>query len=390
VIVGASLGGLRAGEALRRLGYDQPILIVGAERHPPYDRPPLSKQVLTGTHEPEATTLRVADDFEAEWLLGTPAVRADLERRVVGLADGTELPWDQLIVATGAHPRRLPELGELPGVHELRTLDDALALRTDLSRSPQVAVIGAGFIGLEVAASCRARGLEVSVLEALPVPLERAIGAAMGSVCADLHRSHGVEVRTGAVVEGLVGRDRVEGVRMAGGEVVPADVVVVGIGVAPSTGWLAGSGVDVADGVVCDRCLRVQVGGRPRPDVVAVGDVARWPHPRYGGTVRIEHWTNAAEQAQAAAKTLVQGADAPPFDPVPFFWSDQYTTKIQFVGHALPDDEVTVVDGDIESGRFVVAYGRDGRLVGALGFSRPAKVTEMRRLINDGAAYPPS
>jgi NADPH-dependent 2,4-dienoyl-CoA reductase/sulfur reductase-like enzyme len=210
----------------------------------------------------------------------------------------------------------------------------------------------------------------------------------MGRRSADLQTRHGVELRLGANIVGLVGDGRVGGVELVDGEVVPADVVVVGVGVAPVTAWLEGSGVDIDNGVRCDPALRVYVGGRPRPDVVAAGDVARWDHPSYAEPVRVEHWTNAAEQGAAAAATLLHREDALPFAPVPYFWSDQHGTKIQFVGRAEPDDEMVVVDGELDADRFVVAYGREGRLVAALGFSRPARVMALQRLIGEGATFP--
>jgi NADPH-dependent 2,4-dienoyl-CoA reductase/sulfur reductase-like enzyme len=289
------LAGLRAAEALRRAGHDGPLTIVGAETHRPYDRPPLSKQILTGKAQASDTALRVDDDLEIEWQLGVKATGLDLDRRRVlvsasqagpgdggGGGGGDDVPFDRLIIATGAHPRVLRGLEPGPGVHYLRTIDDAVALRDDLARAERAVVIGAGFIGLEVAASAHQRGVDVTVLEALPVPLERAVGAEMGAAIAAMHRRHGVDVQVNVGVEELVGAGRVEGVRLAGGTVIPADLVVVGIGVAPTTGWLEGSGIDLADGVVSDERLRVLVGGHPRPDIVAVGDVARWRHAGYG------------------------------------------------------------------------------------------------------------
>ena len=231
-------------------------------------------------------------------------------------------------------------------MHYLRTIDDAMALRDDLAQADRVVVIGAGFIGLEVAASARQRGLEVTVLEALPCRWSGPSGPRWARPSRPTHRRHGVDVRLGVAFEGLVGAGRVEGVRLAGGRVVPADVVVVGIGVAPTTAWLEGSGVDLADGIVCDERLRVRAGGQWRPDIVAVGDVARWNHPGYGETVRIEHWTNAVDQAEAAARTLLEGDAAPAYAPTPYFWSDQFGVKIQFVGETRPGDEVTVIEGD--------------------------------------------
>jgi NADPH-dependent 2,4-dienoyl-CoA reductase/sulfur reductase-like enzyme len=380
---------LRAAETLRRGGHDGPLIIIGAERHPPYDRPPLSKQILTGKAGPEDIVLPVEAGLDAEWLLGTAATGLDLDRSRVRLADGSEVPFDLLVVATGAAPRILPGAAPGSGVHYLRTIDDALALRDDLAESEQMVVIGAGFIGLEVAASARQRGLEVTVVEVLPVPLERAIGREMGAAIAATHGRHGVEVLLGNAFDGLVGAGRVEGVRLAGGGVVPADLVVVGIGVVPVTGWLDGSGLEISDGVLCDSRLRVRARGQWRADIVAAGDVARWNHPGYGDSVRIEHWTNAADQGEAAARTLLDGDAAPPFAPTPYFWSDQFGIKIQFVGHARPGDVVSVLEGDPADDRFVAAYGRDGRLVAALGLRRPARVMALQRLIAEGAPFPP-
>lgn len=383
------MAGLRAAEWLRQGGYDGELTIIGAEEHNPYDRPPLSKQVLVGKADFDDLTLRVEAGFEADWNLGIRATGLDLDAKRVLLEGGDDVPFDRLVIATGAHPRILPNAEPGPGVHYLRTVEDALALRDDFAGAHRVAVIGAGFIGLEVASSARQLELAVTVIEALPVPLERAIGADMGTAVAAMHRRHGVDVRLGTGVEGLVGTSRVEGVRLAGGAVIQADVVVVGIGVTPTTGWLEGSGLDLADGVVCDERLRALSGGRPRPDIVAVGDVARWTHPGYGETVRIEHWTNAADQGEAAARTLLEGDGAPPYAPTPYFWSDQHGAKLQFVGATRPGDTVTVIEGDPAEDRFVAAYGRNGRLVAALGVRRPARVMALQRLIASGSPFPP-
>ncbi len=410
LIIGASLAGTRAAEALRRDGHEGSITIVGAESHRPYDRPPLSKKVLQGSMESERTALRVHDSVEAEWRLSTRALSLDLTRRVVPVSskssesspsspssrsspDGgargatDEIGFDGLIIATGAHPRMIPGWPDLDGVHVLRTIDDCLALRGDLDSGPRVVVVGAGFIGSEVAATCHARGLEVTVIEALPIPMVAAVGEELGRRCARLHQDHGVALRCGVGVDGLIGTTRVEGVRLADGSVVPADVVVIGIGVAPTTGWLEGSGLDLHDGVVCDQWCRALAGGRPVPDVVAAGDVARWNHPSFGESMRVEHWTNAAEQGHSAASSLLGGTEASPFAPVPYFWSDQYETKIQFVGRAGPD--VKIVEGSLDDDRFVAAYGRDGRLVGALSFNRPPRIMALQKMIEAGTEFPP-
>jgi 3-phenylpropionate/trans-cinnamate dioxygenase ferredoxin reductase subunit len=280
IVVGGSLAGLRAAEALRRLGFDGRLHFVGAERHRPYDRPPLSKEVLRGTRAPEQLALTRPEAFDAlelELHLGRRAIALEPGRRTLLLEGGERLAYDGLVIATGATPRRLPGTPALAGIHTLRSLDDCLAIRAELERGPRVAVVGAGFIGSEVAASCRERGLEVSMIEALPAPLAHALGDQLGALCAAVHRDHGVDLRCGVGVAGFDGTDRVEGVRLADGSVVGADLVVVGIGVVPETDWLVSSGLSLDDGVVCD-----ETSATTAPGVVAAGDVARWTNPRYG------------------------------------------------------------------------------------------------------------
>ena len=261
-------------------------------------------------------------------------------------------------------------------MHLLRTLDDALALRAALEARPRVLVVGAGFIGAEVAASCRARGLQVTLVEPLPVPLARGLGEAMGRVCAELHRDQGVDLRCGVGVSGFQGHQRVERVTLSDGSSVEADLVVVGIGAAPETGWLEGSGLRLDDGVVCDGFCAAA------PGVFAAGDVARWHNPLFGEEMRVEHWSNAAEQGSYVAERLA-GTDlgAQPFAPVPFFWSDQYGVKIQFAGRMRPDDEVRLVAGSLAERKFTALYGRAGRLSGVLAWSRPRDLAKYRRLI---------
>jgi 3-phenylpropionate/trans-cinnamate dioxygenase ferredoxin reductase subunit len=345
--------------------------------------------VLTGKIGAERTALAIPDDLDADWLLGRPATGLNLLARTVSLPGGEELPFDQLVIATGARPRQLAAAPPGPGVHYLRTLDDALAIKSDLATSQATVVIGAGFIGLEVASSAQELGVRVTVLETLPVPLERAIGAEIGRRIAEWHVGKGLDLRLGVGVEELLGGERAEGVRLADGLIVEADTVVVGVGVTPETRWLEGSGVDLDDGVVCDSRLRVLAGGRPVPGVVAAGDVVRWAQAGQGRGVRVEHWTNAAEQGQAAARTLIDGEEAPEFSPVPYFWSDQHGVKLQFVGHTEPGDEIALIDGDYSEDRFVVAYGRQGRLVAALGMRRPARVMGLQAQIAAGAPFPP-
>jgi len=387
VIVGASLAGFRAAEELRGLGHDGTITVVGDEPHRPYDRPPLSKQVLAGTKPPESaaltTSMGTLDDLDLDWRLGTSAAALDVAARVVLLGDGERLDYDGLVIATGAAPRRLPGTDHLAGVHTLRTLDDCLSIRAGLERAPQrVAVVGAGFIGAEVAATCRGLGVEVSLIEALPVPLERALGPQMGAVMADLHRDHGVDVRLGVGVVRVDGSERAERVHLTDGTELDVDLVVVGIGVTPNTGWLEGSGLTVDDGVLCDAtCLAA-------PGIVAAGDVARWPNRLFDELMRVEHWDNAVAMGAHAARTLLADPGAAEaFAPVPWFWSDQYDRKVQLAGRVGGDDLVEVVSGAVEDRRFVALYGRGGRLVGVLGMNQPAQVMRWRALIEDRVTW---
>ena len=385
-VVGASLAGFRAVETLRAEGFEGAVTVVGAEPHLPYDRPPLSKQVLAGTWDetrlplvPIGTTL---DDLDVGWRLGTTATGLDVAGHTVVLDGGDRLPYDGLVVATGTRVRTLPGQPDLEGIHVLRTVDDALALRAAFERTPdRVVVVGAGFIGAEVAATARMRGLDVTLLEALAVPLERVLGLELGALCADIHRDNGVDLRVATVVERFVddGRGRVAGVVLSDGTTIEAGVVVVGVGVVPNTEWLDGSGLTIENGVLCDAtCLAA-------PDVVAAGDVARWYNPRFDEVMRVEHWENAQEQGAHAARRLL-GRDEP-YAPVPWFWSDQYDRKLQLAGRSRPDDEMRVVEGSFAERRFVALFGRGDRLVGVLGMNRPRPVLQFRQLIADGASW---
>ncbi len=383
-IVGASLAGLNAAEALRREGFDGPVTLIGAENHLPYDRPPLSKQVLAGDWEPERAALTDPEELEDDGIearLGLRATALDLDARQLTLHTGETVEFDGLVIATGARCRTMPGTEGISGVHVLRSLDDCLALRADFEAMPQrVVVVGAGFIGAEVAATARGRGLDVTMVEALPTPLSRVLGDEMGEVCAEVHRDHGVDLRTAVGVERIAGDGRVERVTLSDGSTIDADVVVVGIGVIPNTEWLDGSGLEVGDGVVCDAsCLAAD-------RVAAAGDVARWPNELFGETMRVEHWDNAAQQGAHAARRLLDAAVGP-FTPVPWFWSDQYDRKIQLAGRVRGDDEVRVVTGSVDERRFAAIYGRAGRIVGVLGFNRPRHVMRYRALIEQGASF---
>jgi 3-phenylpropionate/trans-cinnamate dioxygenase ferredoxin reductase subunit len=388
-VVGASLAGLRAAETLRAEGHTGPIVLIGAEPHLPYDRPPLSKQFLAGTWGLDRVLLRPSEKISALGLdlrLGHRAESLDLEGHALELDDGSRLVFDGLVLATGAQPRPLPGPVAPAGVHLLRTLEDSLAIgRAARQDGARVVVVGAGLIGSEVAATCRGLGARVTVVEALEQPVARVLGLAMGAVCGALHTDHDVELLTSVGVGTL--RARPDGVGIGAvelddGRVLDADVVVVGIGVVPATAWLEGSGLEIANGVVADATLHVA------DDVVVAGDMARWFDQGVGAHIRIEHWTNAAEQGVAAARSLLAGrADASAYVPVPYFWSDQYDVKIQVIGHPGPDDEVVVVEGSVPERRFVAVYGRAGRFTAALGFSRPRQLMGYRPLLEAGASF---
>jgi NADPH-dependent 2,4-dienoyl-CoA reductase/sulfur reductase-like enzyme len=381
VVVGASLAGLRAVETLRAQGFDGALVLVGDEPHAPYDRPPLSKQVLQGTLDPRDTAYRRKEGYEAlalDMRLGSRAVGLEPGRRVVILADGSRLDYDRLVVTTGARARMLPGAGAQPGLHLLRGLDDAVRLSSELAGAATVAIVGAGFIGLEVAASCRARGLRVTVIEALPAPLSPVFGPAVCGMVAALHRDHGVDLRTGVTVAGLRGGTRVEGVRLSDGSDLAADLTIVGIGVTPNTEWLEDSGLTLKDGIVCDAA------GAAAPDVFAAGDVARIPNAWTGDDRRVEHWTNAVEQAVLVAGNALAGERAStPFVSVPYFWSDQYDRKIQCAGRVQPGDEAVLVEGSFMERSVAVLYRRGDRVAACLTVNRPRTFVAFRRLLKD-------
>ena len=373
-IVGAALAGINAARALRRQSYAGEIVAIGAERHRPYDRPPLSKSFLTGDCPVAELALDDPDEeLDVRWRLGVAAARLDPGNRRVVLHDGEEIRADGVIVATGARARRLPGADGLAGVHTLRTLDDAIALRDALRPGRRLVVIGAGFIGAEVASAARSLGLEVTVVEALPAPLAGPLGAEMGAVCAGLHGDHGVRLRTGIPVGGLIGTARVEAVELADGTRLPADVVVVGIGARPNVEWLAGSGLAIDGGVVTD-----EAGATSLPNVVAAGDCATSFHRHVGRAIRFEHWTHAFEQPAAAVASLL--GRVPPGRPAePYFWSDQYGVRIQFAGHREDGDTVRIVEGDTGQRSFLAVYERDGQPVAVLGMNQPKLFTRWRR-----------
>ena len=395
VIVGASLAGINAARTLRLQGHTGSIIVVDADSERPYDRPPLSKQMLTGEWEPEKILLPAGkEDLDLEFRLGVRAKAVDLAARQITLegADGTvaNTAFDSLIIASGASARRLPDTAGIAGVHVVRTLADSLALRAELEVGPsRVVVIGAGFIGAEVASSCRKRGIEVTLVEAMPLPLERILGAEMGRVCAQVHIENGVDLRLGTGVlqletEIVDGVEKVVGVALTDGTSVATEVVVVGIGVTLNVDWLEGSGLTLDDGVVCDNTLLAA------PGVVAAGDIARYPSARFGRMLRVEHWETAIAGGEAAARRLLAEASGETpvvFDPIPWFWSDQYDRKIQLAGRPMPTDACVVVHGSTDEFRFVALYGDGDRLTGVLGMNRPRHVVQLRALFEEGASF---
>src|SRR5688572_1155500 len=314
--------------------------------------------------------------------LGVRAMSVDLRARRVTLADGTFADYDRLIIATGARVRTLPSIAPRTGLFALRGLDDAIVLRQALADAPHVAIVGAGFIGLEVAASCRARGLPVTVIETLPVPLSPIVGPTFGDMVAAVHRDHGVDLRTGVVVTNVLGESRVAGVALSDGSRIDADVVVVGIGVTPNTEWLEGSGLTIDNGIVCTGS------GEAAPGVYAAGDVARVANRWHGDSPRIEHWTNAVEQAVHAAENALAGPEASSsFSSVPYFWSDQYDRRIQFIGGARPYDEIVIVDGSLADRRLTALYRRGNRLVACLALNQPRALIKYRKLLAADASW---
>jgi NADPH-dependent 2,4-dienoyl-CoA reductase/sulfur reductase-like enzyme len=386
-VVGASLAGLSAGRALREQGFDGRVLLIGDEVHAPYDRPPLSKGFLDGGSARDDLDLAREDDAALgfEWLLGQRAVALDPRGQSLRLADGREIRADGMVLATGARARRLPGLarpgpGDLSGVHVLRTLDDAVALRSDLRPGRRLVVIGAGFIGAEVASTARGLGLDVTVVEALPVPLAGPLGPEMGRVCAALHADHGTRLLTGTGVAGLDGDGHVTGVRLLDGRSLPADVVLVGIGAQPNVEWLAGSGLGLRGGIATDAR-----GAASIPGVVAAGDCAAPWSETAGRHVRFEHWTGALEQPSAAVAALL-GADAAASPGIPYFWSDQYGVRIQFAGTRGPDDKLRVVEGDVAARSFLAVYERDDAPVAVLGMNQSRLFARWRRQLRTAAA----
>jgi len=379
LVVGASAAGLCTAEALQRGGYQGRITLIGDEPHAPYDRPPLSKQVLHGAWEPERVALRPSQGLSAlnaEFILGDAAVSLDAETRTVRTASGRLFEADAIVLATGMRARQLPGQETLTGVHVLRSLDHALALRAELLATSRVVVVGEGVLGSEIAATARMLGLDVTLVGPLAAPMAAQIGPLASGLLAAVHQEHGVRLRLGTGVAGLTGNHgRVTGVRLTSGEEVPADVVVVAIGASPATAWLESSGLHIDNGVVCDSRCRAADG------IYAVGDVARWHHEKLGRLARFENRTNATEQAEAVAACIL-GKDVP-YVPVPYFWTDQFEVKVQVFGAITPEAEAEIVEGDFAARRFVARYTSAGVVTAVLGWNMPKQVRQRRQEVLD-------
>ena len=376
LIVGGGLAGQRCAEMLRRRGYDGGVRIVCAEPDPPYDRPPLSKGFLAGDADETTLAYRPAwwyEEMRVELLLGTRAESLDPAARTVRLDSGAELAYDELLIATGGGARTLPFLAGFENVHYLRTLADARRLRPELRPGARLAVVGAGFIGQEVAATARKLGVEVTMIEALETPLAPILGAELGRWFAELHLEEGVRVLTGAMLESGVGRHgRLERLALADGTAIECDAAVVGVGTRPATGWLAGSGLD-ENGVPTDACGRSGL-----PNVYAAGDASIPFDPRFGGHARTEHWDAAAWQGAAAATAMLGGQPSQP--PLPSFWSDQYDLRVQYVGHARHADAVAI-EGSTSERDFEATFTRDGAPVAGLAVGRPRAIPRLKKRI---------
>lgn len=380
VIVGGGLAAARMAEQLRKAEYSGPVTLVSDEEHLPYDRPPLSKDVLQSADKGlEDVSLRPAEFYaEADITLrlGKGAGSLNPAARTVTLTDGTELGYDEVVIATGLLPRRIPSFPDLDGIRVLRTFGEAMELREHAGRARRAVIVGAGFIGCEVAASLRRLGVDVVLVEPQPAPLAGVLGERIGELVARVHRAEGVDVRTGVGVSEVRGASSVQSVVLTDGTELVADLVVVGVGSRPATDWLVGSGVALDNGVLCD-----EVGRASEPHVWALGDVASW-RDAAGHQTRVEHWSNVAEQARVIVPAML-GLEVPEVVTVPYFWSDQYDVKIQCLGEPAADDVVHVVADD--GRKFLAYYERDGVLVGVVGGGMPGKVMKARGKIAAGA-----
>lgn len=380
VIVGAGVAGASAAEALRAEGFDERILLIGEELDPPYQRPPLSKELLRGEVAPDSPSLRAPDFYDRnaiELRLGDRVIRVDTDAARVDCASGAHAVYDKILIATGGAPRQLHVSGGgLPGVHYLRTLPQALELHRALGRHPRVLIIGGGFIGCEVAASARQLGCEV-VIAGPTLPMAHALGPQLGAIYAEYHRSHGVELRTGVNITAFRGATVLEEAMLSDGTSIACDLAVVGIGIVPSSSMLGG--LDAHDGIATDEFCRTEM-----HNVFAAGDIARSWRPRLGRRVRLEHFDNAQLQGVAAARSMC--GKLTPYDPIPFFWSDQYDWDMQYYGSTERWDEV-VLRGQPAQGSFMAFYLKGGRIDAVCAVNRSRDSSIIKRFLGrDGVS----
>nr|WP_084141301.1 FAD-dependent oxidoreductase [Cryobacterium roopkundense] len=379
-IVGASLAGHASARALRAQGFDGRITMIGDEVHRPYDRPPLSKEFLTGRATLEDLALEADDEqLDVEWILGTRALSLDCPERLVTLSTGQSVRSDAVMIATGSVARRFDRM--IDGVHTLRTVEDAVALRADLVPGARLVVAGSGFIGLEVASAARALGVDVTVLGSSQWPLSRTFGDTVAATVQRLQESRGVRVRNNVIVDAVLGTDRVTGVRLSTGEQIDADVVVLGIGSRPAVGWLGESGLDVRAGVVCD-----EFGATAAPGILAVGDCAAWFDPIRGRAHRIEHWTDSRDRPSISVARLLSGRTPRQGLRPSYLWSDQCGSRIQFAGRLLGGEELTIEAGGVETGDLLMVYRRGGNPVAAVGFNQTRLMAQWRKSLTVSAA----
>lgn len=385
LVIGGSVAGLAVADALRAQEYEGTITVVDADPELPYDKPPLSKQALKEDWEPTKGLLRPEEHYAdkgIELLSGRRAVSLDAASRTVRLDDGSEHTADHVVLATGVRARVLPEELMLPGVHAIRTADDSAVVRAALADRPRLVVIGGGFIGAEAAAVAAGLGLDVTIVEALPLPFQHLFGSDVAEALAGWHRGAGVRLECGVMVTGIEGEGRVERVHLADGRTLDADLVLLGLGAIPAVEWLEGSGLTVADGIVCDEHGRTGV-----PGIWAAGDAAAWRNPATGGHERVEHWTTAKEQGAAVGHNIARpDADPKTVGPVPYFWSDQYGQRLQFLGTSTGHDATHLVHGSLDSTEFVVLYSREGILIGGLGSAAARHLMKHRAAIAEGAS----
>jgi 3-phenylpropionate/trans-cinnamate dioxygenase ferredoxin reductase subunit len=387
-IVGGGLAGVRVVQSLRRHGFAGPVTLLAAEPHLPYDRPPLSKKIITGeveAHEILLCDRDQLDELRIDLRTSSRVTELDTESKRLVLSDGTEHVYGELVIATGATPKLLPGQPPLENVYAVRTIDDGLRLREAAKAAQQACVIGGGVLGAEIAASVRFHGIEVTIIDVAEGLLARTLGkSAVASALLTLHEAAGVAVRLNTGVQSLVGEQAVAGVRLSDGTTLPADLVVIALGVTPDTGWLAGSGVELDDGIVTDAQLRTS-----SPDVFAVGDVVRVVDRRHGTSERAEHWTSAVEQAAVVARNLIAGADGEltTYVAAPYVWSDQHGERIQMIGTVLGADDEVVLPHPEQHQRLLSLFGTNGVFTGAAAIGMPRPIARLRPMLANGVSF---